>query len=294
MKLREHFKIFRRGVRFAFSENKRYALMMTMHSFLSSVIIYIPIYFSAKVIDALTANDPIETIILYAALTVGIVFLLDLLKTYISSEKDVAMNSVWRNREWLYSEKAMQMAYESIEDPDVTRLRYRIQTESQTGYNLYFLYQHIERLAWQITKIIASVALTVSFFTVTSVPVGFKLLITAGLILTLMMQIFTTKKTNKIDRDFNEFSVDMNVLGEHFYDYILDYGAGKDIRLYDMGKFLGDSYLGIEKEYYERYLKISYKKAAWTLPVNILGTVLKFGIYAVLVYAALQGGITVG
>ena len=35
-------------------------------------------------------------------------------------------------------------------------------------------------------------------------------------------------------------------------------------------------------------------KAAWTLPASILNTVLKLGIYAVLVYAALQGGITIG
>lgn len=61
-----------------------------------------------------------------------------------------------------------------------------------------------------------------------------------------------------------------------------------------MGDFLGDSYITLERDYYERALKNSYKKAAWTLPVTILNTVLKFGIYAVLIYAALKGGITVG
>lgn len=61
-----------------------------------------------------------------------------------------------------------------------------------------------------------------------------------------------------------------------------------------MGDFLGDSYLALDRDYYERALKNSYKKAAWALPVTILNTILKFGIYAVLIYAALQGGITIG
>lgn len=52
--------------------------------------------------------------------------------------------------------------------------------------------------------------------------------------------------------------------------------------------------MALDKDYWERNLKNSYKTAAWTLPVTILNTVLKFGIYAVLIYAALQGGITIG
>ena len=294
MKFGEHFKVLRRAAKYAFAANRKYTVLLIANSFLSSIIGYVPIYFSAKVIDSLVSKASVETVILYVALTVGIVFAVNLLNTYISSEKDVAHSAIWRNQEWSYSEKAMQMAYESIEDPEVTRLRYRIRSESTTGHNLYYLYRHIGRFTEQVTKIIASIALTVSFFTISSVPLGFKLLIMAGVAVTLITQVFTTKKTNKLDRDFNEYNVDMNIIGQHFYDYIFDYGAGKDIRLYNMGDFLGDSYLAIDKEYYERNLKNSYKKAAWTLPVNILNTVLKFGIYAVLIYAALQGGITIG
>ena len=232
MKLSEHFKVFRRAAKYSFSTNRKYTVMLIANSFLSSVIGYVPIYFSAKVIDSLVAKTSVETVILYVALTVGIVFAVNLLNTYISSEKDVAYNLVWRNQEWSYSEKAMQMAYESIENPDVTRLRYRIRSESQTGQNLFYLYRHIERFTGQVTKIIASIALTISFFTISSVPLGFKLLIAAGVIVTLITQVCTTKKTNKLDRDFNAYNVDMNVIGQHFYDYIFDYGAGKDITIW--------------------------------------------------------------
>ena len=86
--------------------------------------------------------------------------------------------------------------------------------------------------------------------------------------------MYATKRTNNLERDFNASSVDMNIISEHFLNYIEHYEAGKDIRLYSMGDFLGDSYITLERDYYERALKNSYKKAAWTLPVTILNTVL--------------------
>lgn len=294
MKLSEHFQVLRRATKYTFQVNRKYTVLLIVNAFLSSIIGYVPIYFSAKVIDSLIAKASVETVILYVALTVGIVFVVHLLNTYISSERSVAYNAMWRNEDWSYSEKAMQMAYESIEDPEVTRLRYRVRRESQTGQNLFYLYQHIERFTGQVTKIIASIALTVSFFTISSVPVGFKLIIVAGVFITLIIQVYATKKTNDLNRDFNASTVDMNILSEHFLNYIEHYGAGKDIRLYNMGDFLGDSYLALDKDYWERNLRNSYKIAAWTLPVTVLNTILKFGIYAVLIYTALQGGITIG
>ena len=138
MKLRDHFQIFRRAAKFTFSTNRKYTVLLIVNTFLSSIIGYVPIYFSAKVIDSLITKAPIETVILYVALTVGIVFVVNLLNTYISSEKNVAYNAMWRKEDWSYSEKAMQMAYESIENPEVTKLRYRVRRESQTGFNLFF------------------------------------------------------------------------------------------------------------------------------------------------------------
>lgn len=294
MKIHEHFQVIRRAAKYTFQVNRKYTVLLILNAFLSAAISYVPIYFSAKVIDSLIAKASAETVILYVLLTVGIVFAVNLLNTYISSEKNAAFSAMWRNEDWSYSEKAMQMAYESIENPEVAKLRYRVRRESQTGQNLFYLYQHIEHFTGQVTKIIASAALTVSFFTISSVPIGFKLIISAGVITALIIQIYAAEKTNELNRDFNASSVNMNIIAEHFLDYFEYYEAGKDIRLYNMGSFLGDSYLALERDYWERNLRNSYKKAAWTLPVTIINTLLKFGIYAVLIYAALQGGITIG
>jgi len=294
MKLSEHFQIIRRAAKYTFSVNRKYTVLLILSSFLSSVVGYVPIYFSAKVIDSLIARSPLETAVLYVALTVGIVFAVNLLNTWLSSEKEAAYNAVWRNEDWSYSEKAMQMAYESIEDPEVTRLHYRIRRESQTGQNLFYLYRHIEQFTMQVTRIAASAALTFSFFSLGSVPFSYKLALLAGLALTLAVQAYTAQRANRVNRDFNASSVDMNIVAEHFLDYIAQYGAGKDIRLYDMGDFLADSYLKLDRDYWECSLKNSYKTAAWALPVTILNNLFQYGIYAILIFAALQGHITAG
>lgn len=263
-------------------------------SFLSSIVGYVPIYFSAKVIDSLAANENIKTVALYALLTVGIVFIVKLLNTYISSAKNVYSTSMWRNEDWSYSEKAMQMAYESIEDPEVARLRYRTRRESQTGQNLFYLYQHIERFTGYITRMLASVSLTASFFALESVPLYFKFGIIAGVFITLAVSLFTNHKVNNMNREFWASCVDANIVSEHFYDYIGNYGAAKDIRLYEMSGFLSESYLKLDGDFYKKNLKNSYRTAAWSLPGTVLSNVFKFGIYAVLIFAALTGGITVG
>ncbi len=294
MKLSEHFQTFKRAAGYTFVVNKKYTVLMILNAFLTAIIGYVPIYFSAKVIDALVERAPIETVILYVVLTVGIVFAVNLLNTYIASEKEVANNNVWRNENWLFSEKATKLAYESIENPEVTQLRYRVRMESQTGQNLFYLYTHLELLVGQLTKIIASLALTVSFFTIDSLSVSIKLLIVLGLLVSLVIQTYATKKTNELNREFMAASVDMNVISGHFYDYISQYAAGKDIRLYHMGDFLGNAYMENDRKYWEGSLKNSYKKSAWMLPITVLSNVFKFGIYGVLIYAALQGGITIG
>lgn len=294
MKLSEHYRVLKRAARFTFTVSKKYTLLLILSAFLTNIVGYIPIYFSAKVIDALIARASIETVVLYVMLTVGFVFVINFLNAYVTAEKEVANNEVWRQEDWLFSEKAMQLAYESIEDPAVTQLRYRVRRESQTGQNLYFLFYHLEQLSGQLTRILASLALTVSFFTLDAISINIKLAVVAGLVVSLLIQSYATQKTNELNRDYMAASVEMNIVAEHFYDYIERYAAGKDIRLYNMADFLGDAYMENDRKYWEGNLINSYKKSAWMLPITVLSNVFKFGIYGVLIYAALQGGITIG
>ena len=130
MSLSEHFQISKRAIRHLFTLSRSYAACLILNAFLKSLMPYVPIYFSARLIDGLYEKQPLQTLALYAGLTVGIVFLLSLASAYLSSRRDIARNDLNLSEEWAFSRKAMEMAYASIENPEVTLLRKRIPWQS--------------------------------------------------------------------------------------------------------------------------------------------------------------------
>ena len=74
MNFKEHSAIFRRGVKYLFELNCSGTIYIILHAFLESIIPYIPIYFSAKLIDAIFEKASHSIIVWYVVLTVGLVF----------------------------------------------------------------------------------------------------------------------------------------------------------------------------------------------------------------------------
>ncbi len=294
MTLKEHIRLFQRGFQLCIKLEKRFTICLVLENVLEALTGYIPIYFSARLIDALAARQPLNVIVLYAALTVGLVFLAKLLRVWIVCIKQTYENVIYHNEDWMFSDKAMGMAYESIENPEVTRLKYRIRRENQTGFNIFRMLNCITRLADEGTRIIASVALTVSFFALPSVSIAYKLALIGGLLLTLAVSMLSIQRSAKLEQSFWDSCVDINVLAECFYDYINDYSAGKDIRLYDMKERLAGEYQGVNASFHKKDVKLSYQLALWTIPTTALKSVFQFMLYGTLIFAALSGGISVG
>ena len=86
MTLREHFQIALRAVRWTFSIDRRYTLCLFACALFSAVAPFAAVYFSARVIDALAAGL-IAQAVLYAALAVGVTFLLRAAATAADSVK---------------------------------------------------------------------------------------------------------------------------------------------------------------------------------------------------------------
>lgn len=294
MRLREHLQISKRAVRQCFLMDKRFTACLILDAVLSSAAGYIPVYFSAKVIDALYAGASALVIGVYVGLTVGLVFLVRLLCACLSSVKTATEEAIYRSENWMYSEKAMEMAYESIEAPETLRLRYRIAKESQTGYNQYYLHYGIGHIAEDVTKIAVSLGMTASFFALPSVPASWKLALTGGLVLTLVVSCLSTAKSRALEQRFWEAGVEFNVFSEQLQDYIENYGAGKDIRLYGMSGHLAEEYCKMNSRFYDMAVSNSYRQALWTVPVSVLEKGVQFGVYGVLIWGALEGSVTVG
>lgn len=80
MKLREHLHIIRRSIRLLDRLSRRNLLGRSLHALVVALMPYVPIYFSARLIDALIAGAPVQTLTLYAGLTIGLTALLSLAK----------------------------------------------------------------------------------------------------------------------------------------------------------------------------------------------------------------------
>ena len=294
MKLKEHIHIFKRSFRLCMTLEKRYMAYLVLEKVLSSLTGYIPVYFSAKLIDALYGGHPLSVIIQYVLLTVGLVFMAKLLAAWIGCVREARENVVYHNEDWLFSDKAMKMAYASIEDPEVARRKHRIRRENQTGFNLYRILYNMQELIANGTKIIASLALTSSFFALPSLPAWYKLALAGGFILTLVVSMLSVSRIAAIEQKFWGSCVDLNTMDRAFYGYIDNYSAGKDIRLYAMKDYLADEKMGIDVAYYHGFFKMSCSSALWTLPAELLKHVFQFGLYGVLIFAALSEGVSVG
>lgn len=294
MKLSEQFKITKRGWRLLFDLDKTFTVCSTAGSVLKSLIPYIPIYFSARLIDALIAGKSAKALAAYALLTVGLTFLASLLRQWLLSVEKRASQRMYLAEDWLYSRKAMELAYEAVEDRNTALLRNQIKMESQTGFNLYYIIFFSDMIVSSLTKIFASVGMTLSFFSLDAVSPGMKLALTGGVLLLAGYSIFSNSKSAALESAYYAACVDVNTLGEKYLTYITDYSAGKDIRLYGMSDMIADKNAEIGLVFFLGQLRMNIKKALLALPQTVLQDFLKYGAYLILIAASIQGAVSVG
>lgn len=294
MKFSEHLQLAKRSIRYLFFLSRTHMVCLILSSVLQNLLPYISIYFSAKLLDALYEGQPAGHLLLLVLLTVGSVFLLSTANTWLSAARGQASNEMYRNQHWHMSEKAMQMAYVSVEDPEVALLRSRIAMESQTGYNLWRLVFCMEHLISDLTRIVMSLSLTMSFFFLKAVPVSGKLILVGGILVTTAAAVFTTRKTEEATDRFYGSCVQANLFSSKYESYTEHYTSGKDIRIYDMAEGLLKLNRQAGMTINDSHAALNLQSAALSAAGQILSHILRFCVYLILIRTALSGGITVG
>ncbi len=292
MTLREHCNIFLRGWRLLFSLSRSYTWNRMLSAFLEAISPYIPLYFSAKIIDSLYIKAP--TLIFYVSVTIGLSFFLSLLMSYLNAQRELLEIEMNGSEQWLYAQKAMEMAYESIEDRKTILLLERIKKENQTGYNLWYLQVIIRVLILNVTRIAVSISMTASFFLLPKVSLFAKFGVIIGIGSITAYSLFATKKTAKLDLDMMDKCVDANILGGKLSEIYDDYNFGMDIRLYEMSDRIAKVSVDNESHFHNLSVKTNKKTLLFQMPGTAIAEFLRFGLYCILITASLAGGITVG
>ena len=290
MKLREHLHIIRRSIQLLDRLSRRNLLGRSLHALVVALMPYVPIYFSARLIDALIAGAPVQTLALYAGLTIGLTALLSLAKAFLLAQCEIGAPEMELAYEWMHAEKAAQLSYASIEDHEVARLKQRIRSETQTGFNLYYFYSSMERVIQFSVRILVSISLTASFFAADTIALPAKLLFAGGVVLTVAVNMLIGRRSAKIRSAFSADCVQSNIMLGELDGYITDYKPGKDIRLYAMEEPLAalDKRLLDELGAYE--MRVYLKCAGLELIATVMNYALRFGVYLLLISGALLGG----
>ncbi len=293
MKLSEHIRIFRRGVKWMYRLSPTFTRCKTLEFFLDALKPYIPLYFSAKIIDGLYEGAELKRLAFYVVMTVGLSFLLNVVTSRMSAYADCAASQIWWQEDWKFAQKAMGMAYESLEDRETKLLLERIKKENQTGCNIWRLQWILRGFVYNTTRIIASVSLTLTFFLLPSVPLAGKAAILAGIAAIVGYSVFSNAKGAKFDTAYMDACVGGNTMGSKLSG-LYDYSYGMDIRLYGMGDRIAKAEVDNNKMFFNLDIKRNKQQLALWLPESILTELIRFLLYAILIVAALAGGITVG
>ncbi len=290
----EHLKTLGRGLKWLYKLDKGYSVSLFLGSFLAAAIPFIPIYFSALIIDELVGAKNIDRLTVLVVLTVGLSFLFWMARNLLSRYNDLRFNYMWRGEQRAFSDKTMHMDYEHLEDREVHLLRERLKVESQTGYNIYYLRTGIRGLIGNLTKIVSSVILTIGLFATPSVRWWMKGLFVFLALTVVGAGLFSSAKAqNTFHKFFGEASKH-NAMGNFISDFFTDYKNGKDIRIFDMGSFFIGYNRKVTDELSRQFVCVLNKKSVYDALVVFADHLLRYGTYLFTIYACVAGGISVG
>ena len=158
-----------RGYKIIFKLFPRYMFWNTASNVWNHLTPYFGLFMSALILNELTGECNIERLTLYSIISVSGAFLIGLVGRLIGGRSDVNSAGLWRCDLLYFLERQCTMQYDHIEDPEVVMLRQKIQTmKNATGAGLMRLVWQFSYIVGVFVKIIASVALTVSMFSMMS------------------------------------------------------------------------------------------------------------------------------
>jgi plasmid replication initiation protein len=112
----------------------------------------------ANIVNNLSTEKNLGKIAFFVITALCLNLILSLLLAWVNHLKEYHLNQFYKNEKMLFSEKIMDMDYELVENKDVYYLHEKIKIQSQTGYNMFYLYNFFGEVIGGIINIIISSA----------------------------------------------------------------------------------------------------------------------------------------
>lgn len=212
----------------------------TCYEFINALQPFLSVWFSARIIDELSARRSLKTVAAYVAGILLIQFLCSVLKSTANRVYTEKQSQMWSGFGKIFSDKQMSMNFADLENAQIQRQRQQIEE------SLYQFGNGLARLVWDIpdlvlagVNIVSSLVMTWSLFTSKS---GNAALNHPAWVLIVLLCIAlgglsnskaTVKKNNAFmrwSRDTTWFNRTFQFFGRELY---VNTEKAKDVRIYD-------------------------------------------------------------
>ena len=222
-----------------------YLFFKTVISTLRILTPYISIYFSGKIITALTMNSEFSLLVIYVLLAVGSTLVLDLISRIVNRKCLIMLNSCWFKHEALLSRKSLSLDYGKAESAAVSALRAKVSENARSnGAGVIWLAESIGTIISDVFSVIVAIAMISGMFIARSGnPLSglLKFADSSALsvilgVLSVLLIAFTVKannmKTKQVFEAYNHSSRMDPVLDYYTEKVLNENQSGKDIRIF--------------------------------------------------------------
>lgn len=294
MTVKENLQLSLRGFRYLFRLERTYAMMMVLTAVFKSLTPYVTIYMSARIIDELTGACNLRRLLLYALITIGLTLVMGFAQALTGRVRDYHLRILYDNEAAVFAEKTMELDYIRVESVETSLLREKIRVQSQTGYNLFCLYNSIEGAVASMVQIVSSLTLSAALLFSAGVPLLSRMLLITMLFVFMVINYYTVVCAQRIEHRLFGECVEFNNIGNYLTDHFGAYQSGMEIRLYHMEGLISSQF----REFNRSCDRLIYGAQRQTLKYTFLSEfllhALKLAVYAAVIAGALSGNLTVG
>ena len=265
---------------------------------------YVSLFFTARPIDRLMAGN-FQAAAWSALWLLGSSLILGLLTDYFSSRRNLLGNQIFHGLTRLLREKAMDLNYATISDPDVAKSVTSTEQFSRFHGGLFGLVTQFQSLLKSMLSALTALVLIVSLclaptrngglLTVLCSPMPN--LISLGLVVGGTCYL-SSRVNRRYQSQEHQNSVE-HVDAENGLSYLLmhvfcNIDAGKVIRLYDMGDMLKENYRRYMDIARPVYVKMCKSERAFHLLNTALAGVSSIYAYLLVLLKVMAGAVSIG
>lgn len=221
-----------------FIMDKRYLFLLMASMLIASAIPFINANLLREVINLATADDNTNRAVWAACIMLGILTILQSLDVYVMWYRSNHYISMGHQFDIMVAQKTLDMRYEKAENPQISELRMRAAKGCSAVPRIA---ESITDFGANIIKMISSVVIFTMFNPI------ILLIVVPFAALNYFVSDYFQKKYFENERMGYKPQRKIN----YFLSTMLDYVAGKEIRVFSAAEFMKEKYCEQEKELYE-------------------------------------------